>query len=80
MYLTKLLSGKFSSYSARSQECITLDIPRFRTELGKTTISVAAPYMWNEFQESLKLTSMVSFELFKDLVAELLELENVCNC
>jgi len=56
-YLSTFTSHKHCSHSLRSQDFLTLNVPSFRTELGKNTFSYATPSAWNSLQQDLKLTN-----------------------
>lgn len=80
LYLTRLLSIKNLSHYTRSQDWITLEAPKTRTNLGNTAFSTYAPYIWNKCQDTLKLDCFVSIESFKNVLLNMIMEEAKCTC
>jgi hypothetical protein len=53
-YLRSLLTTQDRSYSTRSSDALTLQIPFARTSLGKRAFSVAGPRLWNSLPASVR--------------------------
>ena len=77
-YLTSLLSFKSSNYKTRSTDYITLNIPRTRTNVGRTGFNYYAPLKFNGLQSTLKLQSIIHLGHFKSLLSDFFT--DNCNC
>ena len=64
-YLSTFLRRNESHYALRSNDILYLSVPRVRTETGKKAFSYSAPSTWNALQSELKLTELVSLDVFR---------------
>ena len=78
LYVSSLLTWPASSHHTRSNDWLTLHVPRVYTELGRSAFSFSAPSAWNSLQSTLKMNSLVSFGHFKSMIVNLLS--SVCTC
>ena len=77
-YICALLDHNPSPYQTRSSDVITLKVPFAHTELRKAAFSVSAPFAWNELQKSLKVRSLPSVGVFREMVSN--SFTHDCNC
>ena len=77
-YLNSLLSWCTGHYQTRSQDYLLLDIPFARKEIGKKAFKHYAPRVWNTFQESTKLDTLIPLGSFKHLINS--DSHHICNC
>ena len=77
-YLSSLLERNARTYSTRSNDWLSLRVPRAYSDLGKTAFSVDAPKAWNDLQGILKLEVMPSFLTFKGMLSTLCMSD--CDC
>ena len=77
-YITSLLEWTSGPYRTRSNDRLTLKVPRIFTEFGESAFSYCGPDSWNNLQDSLKLNSLVSMNHFRTLVTN--QVNKTCNC
>ena len=69
-YLT-LLTFRNISYSTRSLDWITLEVPLIKSAFGSNAFSFfSPPQLWNKMQGSLKLDTFLSLQSFKLLLED----------
>ena len=68
--LTSLLTLKSRNYNTRSSNYLTLDIPRGRTNVGRTGFRYFAPFKWNEIQTAPQVQTYIPLRDFKVLLSD----------
>lgn len=77
-HLALFLRWKNSAYVTRSQDRMSLEVPRANSNLGNTAFSFCAPDTWNLLQCSLKLDSIVLLSTFRKSIFNMISL--YCDC
>ena len=77
-YISSLLEWKPGTYQTRSNDYLTLTVPRAHSVLGSTAFFIDAPYSWNTLQQTLQLEVLPSLSVFKRLAREFCS--SSCDC
>ena len=79
VYLTNLLAFRLSNYSIRTHTPLALNVPKVRTEVGKTAFEYFAPFKWNNLLSQLQLNALIPFNHFKHILVDFMHSECTCT-
>ena len=81
VYLTNLLAFRLSNYSIRTHTSLALNVPKVRTEVGKTAFEYFALFKWNKLLSLLQLNAFIPFNHFKHILVDFMHSEcTFWNC